>query len=725
MKLFLFVACFLMYTVVLANNFDSLRQTLQGQYGAQRLPTLLKLCDSQYRGIIPNAEANGYGKEILHLASVRKDTSALVEACLCIANSQDRTAEGSDAFKWLRKAQSLARRYPALQTKVLFWKASYYYELGKLDSALLMIQGGDLMARRHQLFSERVKLLGTAAKIYSSNGQAQAADSSVRLAFRFCQNRADSAIAYTRWGSVQEDLGKLDLALPAFYTAYRLEKKEGNKIMAAYNLQQCAGILRDQGHYQQAIKYLQEAVQLSKAIGNLTGLAAAYHTLGGLYKRTRDYEAALKSYQLSLSLKKDIGRPKKILNTIIDMSILYGYTARYDSCLHLCRQYLALSQQIEYKLAEATLTLWGSIAAEKTGNSALAQNYWSVGEKALARVKAKEEMPELFLFAAKAAETARDFGKAYQYQTLFQSAQDSIYNTEKSRIIAELEAQFENEKKEQEILVLAKENELSRVRIATARTRQLALLGGIALIALLALVLWRNAQRGKQQNQLLEKMNSTLSHKNDEVQTLLREIHHRVKNNLQIVSSLLRLQARGLDDKGAQDALRISQSRVQSIALLHQRLYQGQELKDIPIRPYIEELTLSLSDAYRLDERQISIHTEVEEFSLDVDTAMPIGLILTELIINAIKHAFVDGRKGEIRLNLQKNDVEFRLLVADNGLGLKLSEGKPVHSMSSFGLELVASLAQKLNARLVFSNGQGTSTELIVPLLQKRESSLL
>jgi hypothetical protein len=130
MKLFLFVACFLMYTVVLANNFDSLRQTLQGQYGAQRLPTLLKLCDSQYRGIIPNAEANGYGKEILHLASVRKDTSALVEACLCIANSQDRTAEGSDAFKWLRKAQSLARRYPALQTKVLFWKASYYYELG-------------------------------------------------------------------------------------------------------------------------------------------------------------------------------------------------------------------------------------------------------------------------------------------------------------------------------------------------------------------------------------------------------------------------------------------------------------------------------------------------------------------------------------------------------------------------------------------------------------------
>lgn len=724
MKLFLFVPCFLMYTVILANNFDSLRQTLQGQYGAQRLPTLLKLCDSQYRGIIPNAEANGYGKEILHLASVLKDTSALVEACLCIANSQDRTAEGSDALRWLRKAQSLARRYPTLQTKVFFWKASYYYELGKLDSALLMIQGGDLIARRHQLLSERVKLLGTAAKIYSSNGQAQVADSLGRLAFGFCQNRSDSAIAYTRWGSVQEDLGKLDLALPAFYTAYRLEKKEDNNIMAAYNLQQCAGILRDQGRYQQAIKYLQEAVQLSKAIGNVTGLAAAYHTLGGLYKRTRDYEAALKSYQLSLSLKKDIGRPKKILNTILDMSILYGYTARYDSCLHLCRQYLALSQQIEYKLAEATLALWGSIAAAKNGNSALAQNYLSEGEKALAQVKAKEEMPELFLFAAKAAETARDYSKAYRYQTLFQSAQDSIYNTEKSRIIAELEAQFENKKKEQQILVLAKENELSRARIATARTRQLALSGSIALIALLALVLWRNARRGKQQNQLLEKMNATLSHKNDEVQTLLREIHHRVKNNLQIISSLLRLQARGLDDKGAQDALRISQSRVQSIALLHQRLYQGQELKDIPIRPYIEELTLSLADAYRLDEHQIRIHTAVDDFSLDVDTAMPLGLIMTELIINAIKHAFVDGRKGEIRLILQKDGDDLRLLVADNGLGLKLSEGKPVHTIHSFGLELVASLAQKLDARLVFSNGQGTSVELTVPLSQKRESNL-
>ena len=714
MKLFLFVACFLMYTVVLANNFDSLRQTLQGQYGARRLPTLLKLCDSQYRGIIPNAEANGYGKEILHFASTTKDTSALVEGCLCIANSQDRTAEGSDAFKWLRKAQSLARRHPALLAKVYFWKASYYYELGKIDSALLMIQVGDQMAQRHQLLSERVKLLGTAAKIYSSNGQAQAADSLGRLAFHFCQNRVDSAIAYTRWGSVQEDFGKLDLALSAFYAAYRLEKKAGNNIMAGHNLQQCAGILRDQGRFEQAIKYLQEAVQLSKAIGNITGLAAAYHTLGGLYKRTNAHEQALQSYQLSLSLKKDIGRPKKILNTILDMTVLYGYTARYDSCLRLGQQYLALSQQIEYKLAEATLALWGSIAAAKTGNPALAQHYWTIGERALSRVKAKEEMPELFLFAAKAAEALRDFSKAYQYQTLFQSAQDSMYNTEKSQIIAELEARFENEKKEQQILDLAQNNELQQVRIAKARTQRIALFGGLILVLLFAGVLWRNGRIRQLNNAVLEQTNQALHLKNNEVQTLLREVHHRVKNNLQIISSLLRLQARVVNDTGALDALRMSQSRVQSIALLHQRLYQGEELKSISIKTYLFELAQSLQDTYQLEERQISIVTDVDEISMDLDLAIPTGLIVNELVINAIKHAFPNNQMGEINISVKKQETGFTIKVRDNGVGIKLLEGKPVDKTNAFGLELVESLAEKIKASLVFSNGEGTSIEAFV-----------
>lgn len=716
MKLTFLISCLLLNTVVLATNFDSLRQVLQGQHGAQRLPTLLKLCDSQYRGIIPNAEAKEFGKEILHFARIAKDTSALVEGCLCLANSQDRTAEGSDAFKWLDKAQFLARRHPVLQTKVFFWKASYYYEMGKADSALLMIQQGDQVARQHQLLSERVKLLGTAAKIYSSEGQGQAADSMGRLAFRFCQNRVDSAIAYTRWGSVQEDLGKLDLALSAFYSAYRLEKKAGNNILAAHNLQQCAGILRDQGRYEQAIQYLQEAVQLSKAIGNITGLAAAHHTLGGLYKKTKAYEKALKSYQFSLAFKKDIGRPKKILNTILEMTILYGYTARYDSCLSLCRQYLPLSQHIEYKLAEATLGLWGSIAASKIGNLALAQSYLSVGEKALEQVKAKEEMSELFLFAAKANEAVRDFNKAYQYQALFQSAQDSIYNIEKSQIIAELESRFESEKQKQQIEDLEEKNELQAIRIAKERSQRFALLGGAILLAILAVVLWRNAKNRQQHNATLEKINHNLNLKNKEVQTLLREVHHRVKNNLQIISSLLRLQARGVEQAGAAEALRISQSRVQSIALLHQRLYQGDGLNQVPIRTYFHDLVQSLQDTYQLDENQIQLETQVDDLKVDVDLAIPIGLIANELIINAIKHAFPQQQAGHIELVVKKTGAQVTLLVKDNGIGVKLSAGKPLIKKSSFGLELVESLAEKIQATLFFSNGQGTQVEVLIPV---------
>jgi len=169
-----------------------------------------------------------------------------------------------------------------------------------------------------------------------------------------------------------------------------------------------------------------------------------------------------------------------------------------------------------------------------------------------------------------------------------------------------------------------------------------------------------------------------------------------------------------VNDTGALDALRMSQSRVQSIALLHQRLYQGEELKSISIKTYLFELAQSLQDTYQLEERQISIVTDVDEISMDLDLAIPTGLIVNELVINAIKHAFPNNQMGEINIGVKKQETGFTIKVRDNGVGIKLLEGKPVDKTNAFGLELVESLAEKIKASLVFSNGQGTSVEAFV-----------
>lgn len=716
MKFTFLISCLLLNTVVLATNFDSLRQSLSTQVGRQRVPTLLRLCNTDYRGIIPNEESRAYGQELFRLASSLKDTAAQVEACLCIANSQDRSSPQSDAAAWFAKSEKLARQKPELLAKTLFWKIRYFYELGKIDSALWLFKQGDALTKRFTLFSARVRLLGNAGKMYSNAGQFKMADSLAKEAFRFCKNRRDSAVAHTFWGNVKEDQGQLDDAFRAFLMAYRLEKKGGDPILATYNLQQCAGILRDQGRLEQAAAYLEEAVRLAQKTGNIAGLAGAYHTLGGVCKELKVYTKALKYYQLSLALKKDVGRPQKVLNTIESMSDLYYQVGKYDSCLALCQQFLPLSQQIAYIKAEAPLALRAALTAGKMNQPTQARHYLAIGEQVLSKVKPSEELPGLYRLAADAAAVAQDFPKAYRYQTLFQRIQDSIYNTEKSQIIAELESRFESEKQKQQIEDLEEKNELQAIRIAKERSQRFALLGGAILLAILAVVLWRNVKSRKQHNATLEKINQNLNLKNKEVQTLLREVHHRVKNNLQIISSLLRLQARGVEQDDAAEALRISQSRVQSIALLHQRLYQDNGLNQVPIRTYFHDLAQSLQDTYRLDENQIQLQVNVDDFELDVDLAIPIGLITNELIINAIKHAFPLHRAGLIELLVKKTGAQIAIFVKDNGIGLKLSEGKPLIKKSAFGLELVESLAEKIQGHLSFRNGQGTQVELLIPI---------
>ncbi|TAK35823.1 MAG: tetratricopeptide repeat protein [Saprospiraceae bacterium] len=709
MKVAPIILFILMSAGLRAENPDSLRQVLARLQGAGRLPVLVQLCDLPYRSIIANEEGRQYAEEILRLAPAAHDTAAWVTGCLCMAGKQSKALGKSDAATWLGQAQALAARHPALMVKVLFWRGNYHLELGQADSALACFNREVRLCEKYRLpASEYVLSLGMAAKVYSNEGKAALADSLGRLAFRACKSEQDSACAFQQWGSVQEDLGHPEEAIRAYLEAYRLELKSGNIHLASYNLKQAAVVIREQGRYVQATGYLEESIRLAKSVQYEPGLASAYHSLGALYKMTGDYGKALQYFRQALAMKKDFGRPRKILTTIENMAGLYLETGQYDSVLALCKTYLPLSQKIEVARAETSLAFCGAVAAAKTGRTEQARSYLKIGEKAIGQVKAKEELPPLYDNAAQAYASLGFFEKAYRYQGLFQNAQDSIYNAEKSRIIAEMETRFETVKKEQEITALSNQNKLKN-------TQQCGLLGGLALSVLLAFALWRNARFRKQHNRELTTANTELNRKNHEVETLLREIHHRVKNNLQIISSLLRIQARHVSDENALDALRTGQARVRSMALLHQCLYQGGQLKNIPIKPYLNDLALSLFDAYRTDAERISFRTDLDDLALDVDTAVPLGLIANELITNSLKYAFPDGRKGEILLVLKKKKDVLSLKVVDNGAGLPLDGGKPVTNRTSFGLELVGSLTEKLNGQLFFSNGQGATIELVAP----------
>jgi PAS domain S-box-containing protein len=196
-----------------------------------------------------------------------------------------------------------------------------------------------------------------------------------------------------------------------------------------------------------------------------------------------------------------------------------------------------------------------------------------------------------------------------------------------------------------------------------------------------------------------------------EREALLQEVHHRVKNNLQVVSSLLNIQMRRLEDGAARNALENCHIRVQAIALIHEKLYQSGDYSRVPFADYVRSLTANVFHAAHVSPSAISLEVAIEDISLTVDQAIPCGLIVNELIMNALKHAFPEQRHGEIRVEMERADTGLvRMTVKDDGRGLPA--GLDVQRSDSLGLQLVYTLAAQLEATINVQSQRGTSFEL-------------
>lgn len=186
----------------------------------------------------------------------------------------------------------------------------------------------------------------------------------------------------------------------------------------------------------------------------------------------------------------------------------------------------------------------------------------------------------------------------------------------------------------------------------------------------------------------------------NEKDILLKEIHHRVKNNLQIVTSLLKLQASYVDDEKVKLLFKESRNRVQSMSLIHQKLYQTKDLASIDFRDYIETVTTHLQHSFGVLEDRVSVSIEVKDIFMSIDNAIPAGLIINELVSNALKHAFPGDRKGNIYIHAAFDEFknEYWLVIRDNGIGIQ--ENFEFKNAATFGLKLVSTLIEQMNGSL-------------------------
>jgi two-component sensor histidine kinase len=196
-----------------------------------------------------------------------------------------------------------------------------------------------------------------------------------------------------------------------------------------------------------------------------------------------------------------------------------------------------------------------------------------------------------------------------------------------------------------------------------------------------------------------------------EKEVLLKEVHHRVKNNLQIISSLLNMQAELLSEPSLKEVLQESRRRVESMAMIHERLYSDQDMDHLDFRQYVNALARELYNIYFVNSDLVSLRLELAPVSLELNQAIPCGLILNELLANCLKYAFPDARRGEILVALRREDDHITLRVADNGVGLPL--GLDWRNTKSLGLRIVNILARQLKGSVHQETGAGADFSLI------------
>ena len=212
-----------------------------------------------------------------------------------------------------------------------------------------------------------------------------------------------------------------------------------------------------------------------------------------------------------------------------------------------------------------------------------------------------------------------------------------------------------------------------------------------------------NSQLYAEQRVAEERIRTSL----DEKEVLLKEVHHRVKNNLQVISSLLNLQSRNFDDERARDILMQSRGRVRAMALIHEQLYQSNDLTRIPFGVYIQKLTGDLYRTYQVDSNHVTVTITAGDLLVGIDTAIPCGLIINELVSNSLKHAFPAGVPGEILIALEVDkERNFTLTVSDNGVGIP--HALDLRNPESLGMQLVSSLVDQLGATVEIDRSSGT-----------------
>ena len=544
---------------------------------------------------------------------------------------------------------------------------------------------------------------------------------------------AIKASATTNIGRINWLRGKYETALEYYNDALKMADSLRNESMQGM-INLLAGIAyQDMGYYDLATGRILLATELFEKMNYLSKLPYAYNYLGSVYFELQDNEKALSSFRKALDGFLQNGDQWGKAVTYRYMGRSFRRLQLSDSALYYFRASLALANNLNDKsgelysrrfLAEVLFeqgeqdsarilfnenidksVLTGNIR-EKVNNlydlgllyirEGKLQKAVSFLQDAVIIADSLDLFYENMLINKQLADTYEQMGepgKALAFYKAYKSLSDTIFTAEKRKNIDELQLRYETVKKNSEISNLKMGQRVQAESLRNQRILGYSLSALLILVLVSSAILWNSYRQKKKADR--------------EKEILLKEIHHRAKNNLQTISSLLSLQSYNIADPRVKDAVKESQDRVKSMALIHQMLYQQEKLSIIDFGKYLHQLADSIASGYGSPGGNISCIVECKGVELDIDTAIPLGLIANELIVNAYKYAFNPSEKGELVVSLTSDgNHKYTFTVRDNGRGMP--ENFRIDKAQTLGLRLVSLLTRQLRGDIKFNNNNGT-----------------
>jgi len=478
-------------------------------------------------------------------------------------------------------------------------------------------------------------------------------------------------VFYSDYNNEQDKAIENYTAAIALFTTHNAIEKLHNPLM------KLAESYQKQGNSKKAIETLHKALTTATSLKQYNAYGAIYYGLGVSFLNAKDYNAAASHF-------------KEAINAYQKNNDAIGE----GTCLQKIGEIYLLQQNT--KKANEKLNL--AVVMFKKSITQLQKDQ-----------PLNAEIGKSYLLVAEIYELNKNYKESAVYYTLYNKFRDQVYKHQTVLIPEQLNYLEEAVAKTKAIEVLESETKIREIEAEKEKNFKLGLGLFLALTTLLAFIMF-NRYRLKQ------KALKIIHQKNEEKKLLIREIHHRVKNNLQIISSLLGVKINSTSNDKLKVILQESQNKIKSMAMIHQNLYNGDEFTKTPIKKYIEDLITQIKNSFPDRNKTILFDLKVLAKEVKMGLAVPLGLVLNELITNAYNYAFTNQREQENIISIQFHQIEgtprYRLIVKDNGKGLP--DDFDINNLPTFGLKLLRELTEQLNGEVNITHDDGTMFNIVL-----------